>query len=89
MTGNLSRERKSLAARARERREAGQTAFLTAFAEVGTVTAACLTSGVGATDVLEAEYAAAPSRVSPSPSTTTARLWATGNATQTSACSRS
>ena len=47
MTGNLSRARKSLAARARERREAGQTAFLTAFAEVGTVRAACLTSGVG------------------------------------------
>ncbi len=47
MTRNLSRARKSLAAQALERRVAGQTAFLTAFAEVGTVTAACLTSGVG------------------------------------------
>jgi len=47
MTGNLSRERKSLTARALEHREAGQAAFLKALAEVGTVTAACLTSGVG------------------------------------------
>jgi hypothetical protein len=47
MTGNRTRERKSLVVRARERTVAGQTAFLKVFAEVGTVAAACLTSGVG------------------------------------------
>jgi hypothetical protein len=47
MTNNESPEQRSLADRALERTVAGQTAFLKAFAKVGTVTAACLTSRVG------------------------------------------